>query len=418
LANWLPMEPQKLEYIDALRGWAILLVILVHAVQAPTAIDALHLPPWQMRNLVLVSNELIARICLGGEVGVQLFFVASALSLTLSWHARHPTGIGGVRDYLLRRFFRVAPMFYFGIGLYLLLFGWGPRRFAPDGIGGLDVALTALFLHGWWPTAINSVVPGGWSIADEAMFYLILPGFMLLVRSLTWLTITTVAAVAASHVLFAYLIQHFPLEWSFPPSLWIPMLRWGFQNQAPNFLFGIVAAAVLMKWPNRASQDSRWRWEGLAAVVLFAVMILQYSLMTNPWVSPTTIFSTCAAGLCVLLHRSPIPILVNPVMTRIGRVSFSMYILHFALLAPVFGLVVTIIWMLKSNSAVIFPVYFPLLVGTTFVVASITFALIEAPFMALGRRLIARLQLSVRLRSAPADQERHPQQAQSSEVSV
>src|SRR5262249_28116001 len=150
----------------------------------------------------------MARICRGAGVGVQLFFVVSALSLTLSWQARQPSNIGDVRDYLLRRFFRVAPMFYFGICLYLALFGWRPREFVPEVIGVPDVALTAVFLHGWWPTALNSVVPGGWSVACEAMFYLMLPGFMLLVRSPGRLTAVTVATLVASRLMLFFSLQY------------------------------------------------------------------------------------------------------------------------------------------------------------------------------------------------------------------
>jgi exopolysaccharide production protein ExoZ len=383
------MEPQKLEYIDALRGWAILLVILLHAVQGPMAIDALRLPPWQMSHAILVPSELITRIGLGGECGVLLFFVVSALSLALSWQARHPDGLAGIRDYLLRRFFRIAPMFYIGIVLYLLLFGFGPRQFAPEGISGLDVGLTAWFLHGWWPTAINSVVPGGWSVADEVMFYLVLPALMLAVRSLTWMTVTTIAVVVASRLLLFFLIQHVPPIWPLPLPLLGQMLEWGFQNQVPNFLFGLLAAAVLLKWPRPHSRETRWRIEGVLAVALFALMVASYTYTYNDWIARETIFSAGAGILCVLLHRSPTPILVNRVIARIGRVSFSMYILHFALLAPVFTLVVTMLRALNGTTAMVFPVYFPLLLAATFVASSITFALVEAPFMMLGRKSIA-----------------------------
>ena len=102
-----------------------------------------------------------------------------------------------------------------------------------------------------------------------------------------------------------------------------------------------------------------------------------------------TIFSLGAALLCVLLHRSPIPILVNTVIAHIGRVSFSMYVLHFALFAPTFFAVLTTLRMLNTDFAVVFPVYYLTLVGVAFGLACMTFALIEAPFMALGRRAIA-----------------------------
>jgi exopolysaccharide production protein ExoZ len=383
------MEPRKFDYIDSLRGWAILLVILLHSAQGPTAIESLRLPPWEMSHFTLMQNQIVAGICRGAGVGVQLFFVVSALSLTLSWQARQPENARDVRDYFVRRFFRVAPMFYIGMCLYLILFGLRPREFSPEGIGGFDVALTALFLHAWWPPALNSVVPGGWSIADEAMFYLILPGFMLLVRSVTWLAVATIAALVMSRVALFLSLQYLPAVWTFPDSLFLPTLQWSFPNQAPNFLFGVLAAAVLLRWPQTGSRRSRWRWEGILAVLLFGLMIVFAG-------GKETVFSIGAAILCVLLHRCPSPILVNAAVSRIGRVSFSMYILHFALLAPVFFTVLTVLRRLNSDFALVFPVYYLVLVGVTFALASITFILVESPFMSLGRRL------TLRPRSAPA----------------
>jgi peptidoglycan/LPS O-acetylase OafA/YrhL len=378
------MEPQKLAYIDSLRGWAILLVILVHAAQGPTAIESLRSPPWEMSHLTLVQDPTFASICRGAGVGVQLFFVVSALSLTLSWDARKPADARDLRDYLLRRFFRVAPMFYVGICLYLLLLGWRAREFAPEGIGGLEILLTALFLHGWWPTALNSVVPGGWSIADEAMFYLVLPAFMLLVRSVMWMAIVAIITLVVSRLIIFMAVQDLPAVWTFSPTLFIPTLQWGFPNQLPNFLFGVLAASVLLRWPPSGSQERRWRWEGVAAALLFILMVVFAG-------GKETIFSLGAALLCVLLHRSPMPLLVNTAMARIGRVSFSMYVLHFALLAPVFFAVLTTLRALDSDFALVFPVYYVALVGVAFGLACITFALIEAPFIALGRRAIASL---------------------------
>ncbi|MGE9115721.1 hypothetical protein, partial [Escherichia coli] len=77
--------------------------------------------------------------------------------------------------------FRIAPMFYLGIVLYLLLSRSTAMQLPTDRATVGDVAATILFVHGWFPSAINTVVPGGWSIAAEAMFYVIFP--LLLVAS-------------------------------------------------------------------------------------------------------------------------------------------------------------------------------------------------------------------------------------------
>ena len=64
-------DTRHLDYIDALRGYAILGVVAVHASIAVPDLE------WPLRFLA----EQGAR-------GVQLFFVVSALTLMLSWHAR------------------------------------------------------------------------------------------------------------------------------------------------------------------------------------------------------------------------------------------------------------------------------------------------------------------------------------------
>ena len=78
-------------------------------------------------------------------------------------------------NYFLRRLFRIAPLFWLAVLFYLWWYGTGPQYWAPRGIGWPAVLATIGFAHGWSPTTINSVVPGGWSIAVEMNFYLLVP---------------------------------------------------------------------------------------------------------------------------------------------------------------------------------------------------------------------------------------------------
>src|SRR6478609_2922831 len=81
------MNAKRLDYIDALRGVAILAVVITHTAQS----FAPAIP--------------YAR---AGQYGVQLFFVASSFTLLLSAQ-RHPLSYG---PFLVRRFFRIAPAYY------------------------------------------------------------------------------------------------------------------------------------------------------------------------------------------------------------------------------------------------------------------------------------------------------------------
>lgn len=111
------MQPNHFGFIDALRGYAILLVMAVHSSQISTA--------WIGTGKQIVDQ---------GARGVQLFFVASALTLIMSWQTRRD----GVLAFYARRFFRIAPMFWLGIVFFVWLDGFGPRYFAPNGISGFD----------------------------------------------------------------------------------------------------------------------------------------------------------------------------------------------------------------------------------------------------------------------------------------
>src|SRR5450830_1317428 len=122
------MKNTNYKYIDALRGYAILMVIAVHTAQASGA--------WSG-----IGRDLINQ----GARGVQLFFVASALTLLISWNSKQD----GAGKFYLRRIFRIAPMFWIGIAFFTWLNGFRPTYFSPHGISLSDIGLTAIFVNGW-----------------------------------------------------------------------------------------------------------------------------------------------------------------------------------------------------------------------------------------------------------------------------
>jgi len=92
-----PSMNKKLAHIDSLRGIAILLVIFVHTAQSVP-----DMPRWALN------------ITKYGQLGVQLFFVLSAITLIYSTQQREGES-SHLKKYFIRRFFRIAPLYYVGI---------------------------------------------------------------------------------------------------------------------------------------------------------------------------------------------------------------------------------------------------------------------------------------------------------------
>ena len=94
---------RQLAFINSIRGIAILMVVLVHTANN---IDGLS-----------VFSKYISSY---GQMGVQLFFVASAYTLCLSAEYRSREN-HKLKKYFIRRFFRISPIYYLGILIYFIV---------------------------------------------------------------------------------------------------------------------------------------------------------------------------------------------------------------------------------------------------------------------------------------------------------
>ena len=281
--------------LDLLRGVAILMVVAAHcAVAAPSVVP----------GLTLIAGDY-------GQLGVQLFFMVSGYTMMLTYGER--TDIAAAESFYLRRVFRIVPLFWLAIVFYLAITGGaGIKEWAPDGIGKTDIILTVFFLHLWSPTAFNSVVPGGWSIAVEMQFYLLFPLIIWLFRRqhgpiICYATIALISAVAR----FAadlYLAPH--LTASLPPAqaylaegfyyCWLP-------RQAVCFGLGILLYDVI-------ERGSRPR---LGALLLLGVCL------TSSWGAKVALLY--AASYALLVAR-----VENAALSLFGRHSYAIYLVHFA----------------------------------------------------------------------------------------
>ncbi|MFB9270160.1 acyltransferase family protein [Bradyrhizobium erythrophlei] len=284
--------------LDLLRGVAILMVVLSHCADRATSV----IPGFA----ALVQDY--------GQLGVQLFFIVSGYTMMLTYGGKVDLSAAG--SFYLRRVFRIVPLFWIAILFYLAISnGEGIRHWAPDGVGVTDIVLTFLFLHLSSPTAFNSVVPGGWSIAVEMQFYLLFPLIIRLFRQpngpVICYALIALVSVAASALADRYLVPQ--LAASLPRGqaylavgyyyCWLP-------RQAICFGLGILLYDVIERGNRRR----------LGALLLIG------ACLTSSWGSQVALLF--AMSYLVLAGN-----VTNAVMGLFGRHSYAVYLVHFAVLS-------------------------------------------------------------------------------------
>lgn len=360
------IEQRRHDYVDALRGVAVLMVVMAHT----------PVPP---------DSAVLTLLNTVGAYGVQLFFILSAFTLFLSLDARRDSEARPILFFFIRRVFRIAPAFYCAAAFYLLKDGLGPRPFAPDGIHLWQILSTLLFVNGWHPESINAVVPGGWSIAVEMTFYLFVPlCFVFVTNAVKALSLALVLALlgmAANAFILPYIMTGYsdqPTLLTWFPTLWFPV-------QACVFPIGF-ALYHLQKSGRMGIRNSIPASALLMTSVCLVVLFLRWDFFF-----PRQFLVSLALGLgCFALSQRSFWILVNPAMCHIGKVSFSVYLMHFWVIALVH------IWLeplwsgvAPSFASILF--YASVVLGSV-VVATATYNLIERPGQLLGRRWIQAIQ--------------------------
>ena len=341
---------KKFDYINALRGLAIFMVIAVHTLQHGTK----------------THSKLLDQIIDSGARGVQLFFVTSAFTLFLSFNNREEEQ-NKTLNFFIRRFFRIAPMYYLGILFFSLV-----TNNATMG----SVISNIFFVHGLHPDWVLKLVPGGWSISVEMLFYCLLP---LLIKKIT--TINKAIYLFIGAVIFNYFFQItlYSKEWS-------DFLFLSFPNHFSVFVCGIVAYLLVIKKDYQV---------GGKPLFLLAVLLLLHVIIggNNSYVGLSGI---AFMGLLIALSKRRIKILVNPFFTYLGEVSYSSYLVHFAVIMALerFHFVDYIDVNNKLTGILNYTIRFLLILSCTMVIATLFYRFVELPMQKVGRNLIRLLNVS------------------------
>jgi peptidoglycan/LPS O-acetylase OafA/YrhL len=353
-------QKSHLPGIHGLRAIAALGVMFAHTALVPS--PSLTLPP--------VFNRVVPLL----PMCVTLFFVISAYSLLHS-HERSSGRPYWVRAYLIKRLFRIAPLFYAMLILYCLI---------PTYHGALTfgmVAANVLFIYNFFPSLHESLVPAGWTIGVEMPFYLCLPLALGLVRNVRGATVLFAATVVLGVAHQYWLTQQFGTSSDYPGM--------GFLTNVYAFAGGMLAYHSVQARPNSRVM---WLTIGIAGVAALVSIPVHDPIPVVEGRPDMVVWTAAMCMVCAWQAAAPSRILASRPMQWLGERSFSIYLLHPFVVITLMrhGTYAAIYRSLEPIGAWAYLACVGLTAAIVVTAAAVTYRAIEMPGQAFGAALIRR----------------------------
>jgi peptidoglycan/LPS O-acetylase OafA/YrhL len=368
--------PLHLPAFDGLRAIAALLVVCVH-----------------VSFVTGLTNSRIGDFTARAEIGVSVFFLISGFLLyrpfTVAHFADRPQP--STWRFYLRRLLRIVPLYW--VALTVVVLASSPR---PHGIR----ELTALYFFGQIYSRFYALdgISQAWSLCIEMVFYLVLPGYaVLLARRGRTASRQLTVEVAGLVVLYvgAVAFRAAMLTSAAPPATWHAWLP----NWLDLFALGMLLA-VLHSWYAQRGRSPRWAdLPGFAAVcwigaaVVYTLLATAIGLGRDPLFvgSPRTeMLRQALSGVFALLLMLPAVfgpartgvvrrLLSSRELTLVGLVSYGIYLWHQFVISRIVD------WFGLREGAIPFLPFTLGLLAIVIALAALSYFAVERPFVARGR---------------------------------
>ncbi len=336
----------RLSYLDSSRGLASLAVLLAH---------------FQLTVLPQFNDSWIQKtplkLLFDGEAAVLYFFILSGYVLTMSIKKVENPNILFYSKFILKRIFRIYPAFIFTLFASFLLLkfipcqtvGWLSRYWTtlPDFTALIKQALLIVRLPN---DPLQRILPHDWTLSIEMAVSILLPFLAIASKKSPWIIL-----------LFSYsAIKFLHLD----PFVW-------------DFSLGIFIAQLSIEKDRQI--DRKWKFP----LILIGVFLLFFSYLFPEimQVADKVLIHNKSWGLTILLYlllstESYKNLLSFPPLTFLGKISYSFYLLHLIILYYLNAVFTGL------NAALFLAIY----LSVTLLFASITYYLIEKPFISLGKQ--------------------------------
>ena len=320
----------RIPALDGLRGIAILLVLLRHAIFGVTSVQGIEAHS-RFASFVIACGQL-------SWSGVDLFFVLSGFLIGgILLDARSSPRF--FQTFYIRRAYRILPLYFLVIGLSLLphlLAQFSAARAAHTTPLPLPWWSYATFTQNFWMAYLGVFGPSGmgitWSLAIEEQFYLSIP---LLIRNVRPRNLVIVLLMMIACAPWLRVLLHSSMTY---PGLASYVLM---PTRADALCLGVLAALLVRNevfW-NWLQSNRRTLWSvtgvffvGVAYMTWQGYDALSFA-MTTWGFSWLATFYTCILLIAVSSSRGPVSrILQNPSLMRLGTLAYCSYLVHVAIM--------------------------------------------------------------------------------------
>ena len=317
-------QTARIPELDGLRGMAISLVVVFHSFYYSPPPG--HHPTGLIRSTFVFFERFFAI----GWTGVDLFFVLSGFL------------IGGIlldvraspnyfKTFYLRRFFRIIPVYYLWIALYLVVVAVLGQFLS----GVRTAAVLFLFLQNFGIAYSSQLATAwflpAWSLAVEEQFYLIAPLLIRLVsrRKLYWLLGAVILAAPLLRIWVRYHIPQGTASLSYAYTL-MPC-------RADSLAIGILVALL---WRNdifkECLESRRYVLAGLTGIFLLgmAALVVWSPSSDSLWMQSVgyswiAVFYGLVLASALAQPGWPVAVVARSRwLAEIGRVSYCLYLIH------------------------------------------------------------------------------------------
>jgi peptidoglycan/LPS O-acetylase OafA/YrhL len=313
-----------------------------------------------------------------GWAGVDLFFVLSGYLIGRQlWAEYHRRNTIDVPVFLVRRGLRIWPYYFAFIAWVMITSGEPLSRYLPD-----------IFFYSNY---VDNGISGGWSLSTEEQFYILVPVLILASAKycsldrqwVVWLLLLALLPVLRYVTLSQYegpIVDPLPVHLIYTP----------FYTHSDGLFAGLIIGWVSVM---RSELLAPTTFGHNLAILLCLVIAGAALRVLDKFLFAYTGLALIFAGLVVFVLRDKSyfsKLADNRIFYILSRLSYAMYLNHFAILAWAMPSVVS--WLkqhqLSSNLAG-FTIGYAVILGTSIGLAAVTFVAIESPFLRIRDRWLA-----------------------------